>query len=78
MKEFCLTKPICREAPGKSISVRNDKKADKYIWLFSVHKINKFFKLKHLEFLYKLTTFRTLVLKTNQFVRCETQHMSTS
>ena len=63
IKKFCLTKPICREAPGESVSVSYGERAEKFIRQFSVSEIFNFFLVKHPEFPYQLSTFRTLVAK---------------
>ena len=61
VSEFCLTKPICREAPGESVSVGYGKRSEKFIRQFSIAQIFKLFKLKYPDFNYELTTFRKLV-----------------
>ena len=61
--EFCLTKPICREAPGETVSVGYGQRAEKYIRQFSVSEIYGFFMLKYPKFNYQLSTFRKLVPK---------------
>lgn len=61
--EFCLTKPVCRECPGESVSVGYGKRAEKFIQQFSISEIYKLFMMKFPEFSYKLSTFRKLVPK---------------
>ena len=63
VEEFCLTKPICRKAPGETVSVGYGQRAEKYIRQFSVEEIFAFFMQKHPEFSYCLSTFRRLVPK---------------
>ena len=63
VSDFCLTKPICRECPGESVSIGYGKRAEKYIRQFSVSKIFGFFLMKYPTFPYKLTTIRALVPK---------------
>ena len=63
LSDFCLTKPICRECPGESVSIGYGKRAEKYIRQFSVSEIFGFFLMKYPTFPYKLTTFRALVPK---------------
>ena len=36
IEQFCLAKPICREAPGETVSIEYGKRAEKYIRQFSV------------------------------------------
>ena len=60
---FCFTKPICREAPGESVSVKYGDRAEKYIRQFSIQEIFNFFRIKHPDFDHQLSTFRTLVPK---------------
>ena len=43
VKVFCLTKPICQEAPGESVSIGYGQRAEKYIRQFSVSEIFSFF-----------------------------------
>ena len=63
VEEFCLTKPICRKAPGETVSVGYGQRAEKYIRQFSVEEIFAFFMQKHPEFSSCLSTFRRLVPK---------------
>ena len=63
VQQFCLTKPICREAPGESVSVAYGKREEKFIRQFPIKEIYKLFCIKYPDFKYKLTTFRTLVPK---------------
>ena len=63
IKAFCFTKPICREAEGESVSVKYGVRAEKYIRQFSIQEIFNFFRIKHPDFDYQLSTFRTLVPK---------------
>ena len=63
IKSFCLTKPICREAPGETVSVAYGQREPKYIRQFPVSEIFNYFILKFPEFNYKLSTFRKYVPK---------------
>ena len=63
VRSFCLTKPICREAPGESVSIAYGKRAEKYIRQFTIKEIFRFFILKHPNFPYQLSTFHTFVPK---------------
>ena len=61
--EFCLTKPVCRECPGESVSIGYGERAEKFIRQFSISEIYELFIIKYPEFSYKLSTFRKLVPK---------------
>ena len=61
--DFCLDKPICREAPGETVSISYGERAEKYIRQFSVEEIYNFFMIKYPDFPRKLTVFRTLIPK---------------
>lgn len=54
VENFCLTKPICREAPGESVSVSYGQRAEKFIRQFAVEEIFNFFMLKYPDFPYRL------------------------
>ena len=61
--QFCLTKPICQESPGETVSVGYGVKAEKFLRQFSVEEIYNFFRIKYPDFPHKLTVFRTLIPK---------------
>ena len=61
--EICLTKPVCQEAPGESMSVAYGKRSKKFITQFSIKDIHKLFKLKYPDFDYGLSTFHKLIPK---------------
>lgn len=63
VQEFCFTKPICRKAPGETVSVGYGKRSEKFIRQFSTKDIHKLFRLKYPDFHYELTTFRKLIPK---------------
>lgn len=63
IKEFCLTKPVCRECPGESVSIGYGERAEKFIRQFSISEIYELFVMKFPDFPYKLSTFRSLVPK---------------
>ena len=63
VQQFCFTKPICREAPGESVSVAYGKRSEKFIRQFSIKDIHKLFCLKYPQFNYELSTFRKLIPK---------------
>ena len=63
IKVFCLTKPVCREVPGETVSIGYGKRAEKYIRQFSIEEIFQLFCLKYKDFPSKLTTFRRFVPK---------------
>ena len=63
IKDFCLTKPICREAPGETVSVAYNVHEQKYIKQFSDSEIFGFFLMKYPDFDYKISTFRKVIPK---------------
>ena len=63
IKAFCLTKPICREAPGETVSVSYGERAEKYIRQFSIEEIYGLFRKKYTDFTYKLSSFRKFIPK---------------